>query len=252
MLGGRGILVTRPRAQAAPLAAIIVEQGGDPVLFPTIAIGPIADPTPAASLFAGLDQYKYVVFVSANAVQFGLALGPARWPNGVAAIAVGPATAEALKRARIPRVLTPADRFDSEGVLALDALQDVEGRHILIVRGAGGRDLLERTLRERGALVEIAEVYTRHHPHEDARPLIARWRAGGIHAVICTASEAARNLHESLANDLDLIERTPVFVPHARIADAVRALYRTDVIETATGDAAIVRAVDRFFAKVAR
>lgn len=252
MLGGRGILVTRPRAQASGLVAQIVAAGGDPVLFPTIAINPIAAPAPAQSLLARLAEFDHVIFVSANAVQFGLALAPATWPDRVAAIAVGPATAQALEQAKIPRVVMPATRFDSEGVLALDSLQQLHGRRVLMVRGVGGRDLLERVLAERGAVVDIAAVYTRHHPREDAGPLIARWRAGNIHAVICTASEAARNLHVSLATDLDLLARTPVFVPHARIAELVRTLYRTDVIETATGDVAIVRALTRFFAKVAR
>ncbi|MSQ18165.1 MAG: uroporphyrinogen-III synthase [Betaproteobacteria bacterium] len=250
MLGGRGILVTRPRAQAGELAVAIVAHGGDPVLFPTIAIDPIADPAPAQSLFARLGEFDHAIFVSANAVQFGLSLASAPWPDRVSAIAVGPATAQALARASIPRVLTPVVRFDSEGVLALDTLQQLQGRRVLIVRGVGGRDLLEHTLEERGAVVDIAEVYSRHHPREAAGPLIRRWRAGNIHAVICTASEAARNLHASLATDLDLLKQAPVFVPHARIAAMVRALYQTDVIETATGDSAIVRAMERFFAKV--
>ncbi|MFN0299407.1 MAG: uroporphyrinogen-III synthase [Burkholderiales bacterium] len=250
MLGGRGILVTRPRAQAAGLLDLIRAEGGDPVLFPTIAITPVDDVARATALLARLADFDHVIFVSANAVTFGLALAPSGWPHGVDAIAVGPATAKALATASIPRVLMPGERFDSEGVLDMAVLRHPVGKRVMIVRGVGGRDVLACTLAERGALVEIAEVYARADPCGDSGALVERWRAGRIHAVICTASEAVRNLHGSLAGNADLLARTPMFVPHGRIALAARALHLTDVIETATGDQAIVRAIDAFFAKV--
>lgn len=251
MLGGRGILVTRPRAQAAGLMDLIRAQGGDPILFPTIAITSVDDVARAAAVLARLADFNYVIFASANAVTFGLALAPSGWPRGVSAIAVGPATAKALETAGIPGALAPGERFDSEGVLEMELLRRPLGKRVMIVRGVGGRDVLARTLAERGALVEIAEVYARSNPRDDTRVLVDQWRAGRIHAVICTASEAVRNLHGSLAGNADLLERTPMFVPHPRIALAARALRLTDVIETATGDAAIVRAIDAFFARVA-
>ncbi len=250
MLGGRGILITRPRAQAACLMDLIRVQGGDPLLFPTIAITPVDDIARAAALLARLPEFDHVIFASANAVTFGLALAPSGWPHGVNAIAVGPATAKALETARIPGVLVPGERFDSEGVLDMSVLRRPLGKRVMIVRGVGGRDVLARTLAEGGALVEIAEVYARRNPCGDTGALVEQWRAGRIHAVICTASEAVRNLRGSLAGNADLLERTPMFVPHRRIALAAGALHLTDVIETATGDAAIVRAIDAFFAKV--
>ncbi len=250
MLRGRGILVTRPRDQAAGLMDLITANGGDPYLFPTIAIAPVADTARAMATLARLAEFDYAVFASANAVTFGLRLAPPRWPARVGAVAVGPATAKALHEAKVAPVLMPVQRFDSEGVLDLDELSEPRGKRILIVRGVGGRDVLPRTLIRRGANVDIVEVYKRRDPQGDPHELIARWRAGGIHAVIYTASEAARNLCASLAAERALLEKTPVFVPHARIAATVRALYQTDVVETATGDDELVRAITLFFARV--
>jgi uroporphyrinogen-III synthase len=250
MLDGRGVLVTRPRHQAAGLMTLIAARGGDPYLFPTIEIAPVNDPAHAMAHLARLAAHDHVIFASANAVTFGLRLAPPGWPAAVDAIAVGPATAQALRDAGITPVLMPVDHFDSEGVLELDVLRRPAGQRILIVRGVGGRDLLARTLTERGATVDIAEVYTRDDPRADTRELIARWRAGRIQAVICTASESVRNLYGALAKERELLDQTPVFVPHARIAQTVRALCRTDVVETATGDDEIVRAIEHFFAKV--
>lgn len=250
MLRGRGILVTRPRDQAVGLMDLITANGGDPVLFSTIAIAPVADTARAMATLARLAEFDYAIFASANAVIFGLPLALPRWPARVSAIAVGPATAKALHEAKVAPVLMPVQRFDSEGVLDLDELSEPRGKRILIVRGVGGRDVLPHTLIRRGAIVDIVEVYERRDPQSDPHDLIARWRAGGIHAVIYTASEAARNLCASLAAERALLEKTPVFVPHARIAATVRALYQTDVVETATGDDEIVRAIALFFAKV--
>lgn len=250
MLGGHGILVTRPHAQAVGLVDLIRAQGGDPVVFPTIAITPVDDRARPAAVLARLADFDHVIFTSANAVTFGLALAPSGWPNEVDAIAVGPATAKALASARIPRVLMAGERFDSEGLLEMEVLRRPLGKRVMIVRGVGGRDVLPRVLAERGAVVEIAEVYARSDPRGDTRVLVEQWRAGRIHAVICSASEGVRNLHQSFAENPDLLGRTPLFVPHRRIAFAARALHLTDVIETATSDGAIVRAIVTFFARV--
>ena len=41
-LAGKTIVVTRPQAQAGPLAAAIATQGGVPLIFPLLEIGPAA------------------------------------------------------------------------------------------------------------------------------------------------------------------------------------------------------------------
>lgn len=51
--------------------------------------------------------------------------------------------------------------MDSEGVLNLPMLQGISGQRIGLVSGEGGRGVIERTLRERGADVTRADVYRR-------------------------------------------------------------------------------------------
>jgi len=48
-------------------------------------------------------------------------------------------------------VISPAERHDSDGLLALPQLRDVAGRAIIVFRGEGGREFLGNTLRARGA-----------------------------------------------------------------------------------------------------
>ena len=71
-LAGKTIVVTRPRAQAGPLAAAIAAQGGQPLIFPLLEISPAADVQPLADAVARLADYSLAVFISPNAVDYAL------------------------------------------------------------------------------------------------------------------------------------------------------------------------------------
>jgi uroporphyrinogen-III synthase len=108
-----------------------------------------------------LDQYDHIVFISQNAVEFGLPLLESYWPQwpvSLAWYAVGPATALKLKLAGIVSLVP--EPASSEGLLRLPELVGSIGA-VLIVRGVGGRELLKETLIDRGATVTYLEVYRR-------------------------------------------------------------------------------------------
>src|SRR5688572_24109224 len=84
-----------------------------------------------------------------EAVRAAQALEPIRRRSGQSVCAVGAGTAAALRRAGIADVQSPA-RMDSEGLLALPALQDVRGRDVGLVTAPGGRGEITPALRARG------------------------------------------------------------------------------------------------------
>ncbi|AGA90154.1 uroporphyrinogen-III synthase [Thioflavicoccus mobilis 8321] len=191
-LAGRGVLVTRPAAQAERLCGLIEAAGGRAIRLPVLDIEPAADPAPLCRLFA--ERWDLLVFVSRNAVELALALLPAgRLPTGPRLAAVGRATAEALAAAGRGPDLVPAGRYDSETLLALPELADVRGWRVLIVRGEGGRALLRDTLASRGAEVAYAEVYRRVLPSVDVGTLVARWDEE-VAVTMATSDEALQNL----------------------------------------------------------
>ena len=51
-LGGRGVLVTRPAAQAETLCRLIVAANGRAIAVPSIEIAPVLDPAGATALLA--------------------------------------------------------------------------------------------------------------------------------------------------------------------------------------------------------
>ena len=167
-LGGIGVIVTRPARQAAGLAAALAALGATPIIIPAIVILPPADPAALARVHAELDCFDIAVFVSANAVEYGV---PPHWPSRLRVFAPGPGTAAALAAVRVADVHIPHTSYDSEGLLALPALAEVAGKRVVIFCGEGGRVLLADALRARGAVVTTSPAIAGPRPKRSARDL---------------------------------------------------------------------------------
>lgn len=243
-LGGARVLVTRPAHQARQLAELIAAAGGEPVCFPVIEIAEPHDPHVLEQLIDRLPEYQLAIFVSTNAVEHALPRVRSRlggWPAQLQAAAVGAATAQALARHGVP-ALAPAGGFDSEALLALPTLHAVRGKHIVIFRGQGGRELLADTLAARGARVHYAECYRRRLPVADFTPLLQHW----VDVVTLTSVEALHNLFTLAgAHGQARLRATPMIVASARIAEASRAfeLAQAPRVAPQPSDAGIVQAL---------
>ena len=242
-LAGRTIVVTRPRAQAAALAGAISEAGGIPLIFPLLEISPATDPQSLQQAVANLAQYALAIFISPNAVDYALPAilqhGP--WPSTLIPAAVGLGTVRALAAHGVTGCVAPNERFDSEALLALPQMLTVDGKKVLIFRGDGGRELLAETLRQRGAEVDYATCYRRSGPADGILPLLAAWRAGRLDALTVSSSEGLHYLIDLLdAEGRRFLQKTPVFVPHARIAETARELGVSHTILTDPADAGIL------------
>lgn len=247
-LHGLQVAVTRPREQSGRLAAAIDAAGGECFVFPLIEIGPPPDPEVLDALIDRLDAFDWAMFSSPTAVDRALACIRARraLPAHWSIAAIGEGTQRALARHGLDHVLAPAERFDSEALLALPALADLQGRKAVIFRGQEGRELMAAGLRARGASVEYAECYSRRAPDGDAGPLVERFRARRLDALVLTSSEAVRNLQAMLARsgvEPSALAGCTCYVPHPRIAAAARGAGFEPVVETAGGDSGVLAAL---------
>ena len=252
-LAGRRVVLTRPAGQAEHLAALIRAAGGEPVLFPALEILELADLRALAALIDRLDAFDLAIFISANAVDKGLAQVRARrgWPPGLRAATVGRGSERALRSNGFDAVILPTQGYDSEALLALPELKDVAGKRVVIFRGEGGRELLAETLAARGAVVEYAECYRRGRPKADAAPLLELWRQRRLDALTVASAEALVNFGAMLGEaGAQCLKATPLFVPHARIAAVARGMGVQTVVQTDSGDEALVAGLAAFFAKV--
>jgi uroporphyrinogen-III synthase len=254
ILSGRAVLITRPAAQAGQLAHLVAQAGGEPVLFPAIEIEPLAPSPQAAALLARLDTCDLAVFVSANAVTHGLPLirSAGGWPARLRAVAVGAATAAALRAQGIDQVLAPERGADSEALLALPEMQAVRGLRVVVFRGVGGRELLAETLRSRGAEVDYIECYRRRKPRTDPGALRRRLQDGALlHAVTAASAEALANLVELAGPQAPRLLALPLFVPHGNIAEAAARLGFRLIRVTDPGDEGLLRGMLSYFASSA-
>ena len=244
-LAGRTIVVTRPLAQSAPLAEAIAAAGGKPLIFPLLEISPASDPQALAEAVALLGDYALAVFISPNAVEYALPAILARgdWPESLMPAAVGQGTVKVLAAHGINGCIAPTERFDSEALLDLPELaaEHVNGKRVAIFRGDGGRELLADTLRERGAFVDCITCYRRSGPSDGVAPLMSGWRAGQLDALAVSSSEGLRYLVDLLdAEGRAFLQKTPLFVPHARIVENARALGLSNILLTDAADAGIL------------
>ena len=123
------VIVTRPRAQAEPLAERLRELGHDVVLCPLIEIEPLGDGP------VDVDGYDWVVVTSANGAG---ELARRRTGTMPRLAAVGPGTAEALRRHGLEPELVPVISTQ-EGLL--EELPRPAGR-VLMAAAEGARTLL--------------------------------------------------------------------------------------------------------------
>jgi uroporphyrinogen III methyltransferase/synthase len=156
-LQGRTVAVTRARAQASELARRLAALGARVVQAPAIRVvaleGAPLDPSP----------YDLVCLTSPNGVRelfarMGAGTPPldARALAGARIAAIGPGTARALAEHGISADIVP-ERFVAESLV--EALAGVPVSRVLLARAREARDVLPDALRERGAQVDVLELY---------------------------------------------------------------------------------------------
>ena len=203
-LFGKRVLVTRAREQAGRTASLLRERGADPVVVPTIEIGPPSDPGPMAEAAVALGRYGWVVITSANGVERLWAEvrrqgRDARAFGGAKIAAIGPGTAAALERCGLVADLVPKVH-KGEGLAEelLAALGDARPR-VLVARAEVARDVVPDALRAAGCEVDVVPVYKTHAP---PRPLLdalaALLEAQEIDVVTFTSSSTVEHLCDAL------------------------------------------------------
>ncbi len=225
------VIVTRPQAQAEPLAARLRTAGIDAVTLPLIDIVGVDDVQPLRAAWAALADYALAMFVSANAVRHFMQVRPpdACWPRSLGLASPGPGTSAALRAAGVaPAALVeplPGDAFDSEALWQRLRERAWQGRRVLVVRGERGRDWLAEQFLGRGARVDYLAAYRRVRPRLQADKLallaaaIARPQD---HVWLISSSEAAANLRY-LAPQAGWYAAAAV-APHPRIVASLRQM----------------------------
>jgi uroporphyrinogen III methyltransferase/synthase len=200
-LFGKRIVVTRPRAQSASLAAHLEALGADVIELPTIEIKPLADTAKLDAALRRLGSYDWVVFTSANGVKACFerleALGrDARAFGGVKLATIGQATARELGAHGLAPDRVPDD-FTSAGILKAFSRRRIEGKRFLLPRADIAPDELPKALRARGARVTCVAAYVTAHPDLDEH-VLESLATGRVDMVTFTSSSTVRGFVEAI------------------------------------------------------
>jgi uroporphyrinogen-III synthase len=239
------VLVTRSGKSGEQLTDLLKSEGYQSCFTPTLKI--IKE-----SLLLPAEDYQQAIFVSQNAVKYSVErsqLVKDLLPTQL--IAVGEGTAARLEQNGFDDVIIP-ESSNTEGLLELSSLQSIKGQQILLIKGRGGRELLEKTLSDRGAICYPLEVYSRVTEvidetlwHEFLTTAIENEAASKkkrLLNIITLASVEALEALKAYLMDEKVAKLITLVVASERIAKKA-AQYRVKdihVAASATNDAAIV------------
>ena len=268
------VIITRPLAQARPLAARVAALGRPVELLPLLDIEALPDQGPlqaalallcAAPAAGAAPYYALAAFVSPNAIDAAFAHLDA-WPAGVTLAVLGEGSRAALAAHGITPdqadIVSPSDsaHSDSEHLLQTLDLAALRGRRVLLIRGESGRELMADGLRAAGALVDVVAAYRRSVPAlTPALAATLRRLLAQQNDWIITSSEALRGLL-GLLEEMDRAAPDPaasaaqqsnvvnmqqqhLIVPHARIAETANKLGFSRLTLTGSGDERLLAAL---------
>ncbi len=250
-LDGVSVLVTRPAAQAESLACAIESAGGTAIRAPMIVIKGLHDGSAAGAVARDLPNLDFVIFVSRNAAEFGVALikEEGRSLAGMPVFAVGLGTATCLKALGVKHIITPASEFSSEGLLRLDGLSEAKIKHkrIVIFRGVGGREYLAKTLARRDAEVLYCECYERSKPALVLGGALKKNAVKVPDIGLATSIEVLDNLVEKIEEEgIDQLFDMQMLVVGTRVGQEVAArgfTHRPLVVENPSDDSILKRLI---------
>ncbi|MCU1204450.1 uroporphyrinogen-III synthase [Stenotrophomonas maltophilia] len=166
-----------------------------------------------------------VVFTSPAAVAAAASLLPLADVQRSPWLTVGEGTARALQAHGIAEVHAP-QRMDSEGLLALPVLADVQGQRIGLVTAPGGRGLIAAQLQAAGATIERADVYQRRLLRLPPRTLARLAHSAQPWVLAVSSGEALQHFWQQLppAGQQRLRASARVVVASDRLGEQAQAL----------------------------
>ncbi|HET9527132.1 MAG TPA: uroporphyrinogen-III synthase [Pyrinomonadaceae bacterium] len=202
-LAGRTVVVTRAASQAGEFVAELERYGAKVIVCPTIEI---AEPESYERLDEAIDHlygYDWLIFTSANAIDFFLRRLKTRGVNTdeldeIRVCAIGPASADKLRDVQVHVDVVPT-QSKAEGVFAAlsefaGGTDQLRGLNILLPRAAVGRDYLPKALEDAGARVDVVTAYRTVVPENLDRGRLSAMLAGSGDCIAFTSSSTVKNL----------------------------------------------------------
>jgi uroporphyrinogen III methyltransferase / synthase len=253
-LFGRGIVVTRPEAQAEGLAELLQARGARVIPFPVIRI---AEPKSWARLDQALDEldtFSWVVFTSANGVSSFFRRLRERGRDirdlkGIRIATIGPATAAAVGALGIRVDLIP-EEFISEGIVRAFVGEDLRGCRVLLPRAEEARDVIPEGLVKMGAKVDVVTAYRTVRSNREASEILPLLDRGKVDVITFTSPSTVTHFLGIMGPDFRLPSRVRIACIGPVTADAARKAGLTvDILQERYTIPELVAAIAAHFEK---
>ena len=249
-LAGKTVMLTRPPAQSAEMSAMLERLGATVIHCPTIEIAEPSSWQALDAAIAGLESYDWLIFTSANGVEFFFRRLAERRGDGLSTVsslracAVGPATARAIQAVG-GRVDLTATESTGEGVMAaltgaVGGEAKIAGLRFLLPRAQVAREILPAELTRHGARVDAVEAYQTVRPDIDRADLMRRITDSRVDAIAFTSPSTVTNFAALVGADNLAGRLRGVLVASIGpvTTEALRAHGFTEVVQPQTYNAA--------------
>lgn len=211
------VISLRPRGGNETLRRAAAHHGGGLLALAPWKLETIDSPESRAALDEALSADR-VMFTSPAAARAATSLRSLQAMPGKGWFAVGSGTAGTLRRAGVTDVAAPA-RMDSEGLLALPGLQQLQGSTIGLITAPGGRGTLPPALQARGARIIRADIYQRVPVIPPARAVAAVQTLDAPAVLAISSGEALGLVLETFPAELvERLRSLPVVAASERLA----------------------------------
>ncbi len=234
------VLVTRPDERGQQLVDMLAKAGVVAIHLPLFNIEAGAELNGLPNKFTQLKVGDYVFAVSKSAVDFAdkaLKNTGFVWRDDLQYFTVGQGTAQHFAVTTTLAVHYPTTQENSEGVLQLAAMQNLQGKTILILRGNGGRELLSEQAQQRGANVEIVECYRRESIVYNSTEQTSLCKRAGVQTIVATSAEILTQLVDFVPqNEHNWLKSCQLITVSERISHLAQALGWQNVIVSPRAD----------------
>jgi len=223
------VLNTRPSHQAASLSNVInTLEGATAIELPLLKI--ISMKKKYWQELCPPKKPEMLIFISANAVENSIDYLKNYWPIFPTIVAIGPATKRALERHGVIVNIMPDD-FNSASLIQHPLLHNIKHKTIILIKGCGGRQVLQDFIKHKEANLIELNVYKRTCPPEIKNQIRKTWQNYEIDIILIYSIESLKNIISNAPSSIAIkIKNTPHFVISERVKEYALKIGITNVI----------------------
>ncbi len=204
-LFGKKIVVTRARAQASDLVALLSDMGAECIEMPVIKIIKPTDNSYLVDAVENINSFDWVVFTSVNGVTFFFetlfnAKKDVRALGNIKFACIGPATEKKLKKFGIICDIIP-ETYRAESVVKAFSTVNLKNQRMLLPRAKKARSILPDELKKMGANVSEIIAYETIPEDTDKDQLSKLFEEKAIDMITFTSSSTVENFISLVPED---------------------------------------------------